>query len=276
MDSDQFDMVGDFASSAPSNPSTDVNGNGASFSRSASTVPSQPTPVHLTTSSTNGNASSQRLPAAAAEPEDDGRKRYRNNDPYALPSDSEDEDDDDDDELLTALPRNNNHRPKEESLAEFLRNNEPPADNAPRPISGPAANANIHKARTSATEPMTAEPPASRNRTTQSQSNGPQPVPQSFSPSNLNSTPRTGGPKLEARGAGAPRQRIPRGNAGARLGASEQSNTGDLADFLRSSGPAEEKSAPPPGIRSRWEDEPVEEPKKEKKKSFFSRFSSKK
>lgn len=273
MDSDQFDMAGDFASSAPSKPSSDVYGNGAPYSRSTSAAPSQPTPVHRTTPSTNGNSSTQRL-AAAEEPEGDGRKRYRNKDPYALPSDSEDEEDGDE-ELLTALPRKN-QRSKEESLVDFLRNNEPPADNAPRPISGPTAAANIHRARPSGTESVDPDPPTMRNKSMQSQSNGPQPVPyQSFSPPNANSTPRATGPRLEARGAGAPRQRIPRGNAGARLGAFEQSNTGDLADFLRSSGPTEEKGSAPAPITPRWQ-EPVESPKKEKKKSFFSRFSSKK
>lgn len=267
MDSDQFGEMGsDFASGAPSKPSTDVNGVSPSHTRSVSTIPSQPTPVHRATPSTNETAPTQRL-TVAAEPEGDvTRKRYRNKDPYAIPSDSEDSEDEED--FLTALPRKN-QRPKEESLVDFLRNNEPPTNNAPRPISGAAAAAS--KARQSTSEYPAAEPAAPRNKSMQSQSNGPQPVSPSFAPPNVNSTPRATGPKLEARGAGAPRKTIPRGNAGARLGAYEQSNTGDLADFLRSSGPTEE-SAPVAPRRQ----EPPESPQKEKKKSFFSRFKREK
>ncbi|GAB7335743.1 hypothetical protein MBLNU13_g08037t2 [Cladosporium sp. NU13] len=258
MDSDQFgEMGGDFASSAPpSKPSTD----------------SQPTPVHRTIPSPTEDIPAQRL-AAVPEPED-GRKRYRNKDPYALPSDDEDDDDDDED-FLTALPRKN-QRPKEESLVEFLRNNEPPNNNAPRPISSAAATANLNKGRQSAatTDASATQPHTNPN---------PQP-PSNFSPSNLNSTPRPPPPpptipKLEARGAGAPRKTIPRGNAGARLGAYEQSNTGDLADFLRSSGPTEEawpaapKRFEPPALPEAGSPSPL---KKERKKSFFSRFRKEK
>jgi hypothetical protein len=274
MDSDQFgDMGGDFASSAASKPSTEINGVSYPHGRSTSTIPSQPTPVHRTTPSTSESASAQRL-AVASEPEGDlTRKRYRNKDPYAIPSDSEDEEDEAD--FLTALPRKN-QRPQEESLVDFLRENEPPANNAPRPISGAAATANLNKGRTNPTpqqQSPSTDPTTSRPRTSQSQT-GPQPIPISpptFAPPNANSTPRpTSGPKLEARGAGAPRKPIPRGNAGARLGAFQQSNTGDLADFLRSSGPTEETAMPP----RRPEPEPMSPPKKEKKKKgFFSMFS---
>jgi hypothetical protein len=280
MDSDQFvEMGNDFASRAPSKPSTDVNGVSPQHGRSTSTIPSQPTPVHRTVPSMSESAPSQRL-AVAAEPEGDlTRKRYRNKDPYAIPSDSEDEADDE--QILTALPRKN-QRPKEESLVDFLRNNEPPTNNAPRPISGAAATANINKARQQGT--TAADPPSAPcTKSFQSQSNsGPQPTSPSFAPSNVNSTPRATGPKLEARGAGAPRKTIPRGNAGARLGAYEQSNTGDLADFLRSSGPAEE-AKPSPAVAAahaaalKRQQEAVPEPKKrERKKSFFSRFRKEK
>jgi hypothetical protein len=278
MDSDQFgDMGGDFASSAPSKPSTEINGVSYPHGRSTSTIPSQPTPVHRTTPSTSESASAQRLAVASSEPEGDvTRKRYRNKDPYAIPSDSEDEEDEAD--FLTALPRKN-QRPQEESLVDFLRDNEPPTNNAPRPISGAAATANLNKSRSNPSQQQqqqqqsTTDPTTTRTRSTQSQSTGPQPIPSSppsFSPPNANSTPRpTSGPKLEARGAGAPRKPMPRGNAGARLGAFQQSNTGDLADFLRSSGPAEESAA-----LSRRQDivpEPMSPPKKERKR-FFGMF----
>jgi len=260
-------MGNDFTSNPPSKPSTDVvNAVGPSHGRSKSNTPSQSTPVHRTTPSTSDSTSALRL-AAAPEPEGDvTRKRYRNKDPYAIPSDSEDEDDDE--EFLTALPRKN-QRPKEESFVDFLRNNEPPTNNAPRPISTAAAAANKARQSTTATT-TTTDPPA------------PQPTTTTFSPSNLNSTPRApsappAAPKLEARGAGAPRKNIPRGNAGARLGAYQQSNTGDLADFLRSSGPTEE-ARPGAGAPRRFEPvlpepgQPMPGMKKERKKSFFSRF----
>jgi hypothetical protein len=269
MDSDQFgEMGGDFASTAPSMPSMDVNGVSPSHGRSISNNPVQPLPVHRTIPSTSENIPAQR-PAVVPEPEDDGRKRYRNKDPYALPSD--DEDDDDDEDFLTALPRKS-QRPKDESLVDFLRNNEPPTNNAPRPISSAAT---VNKARQSTTT-TTTDPPAQSN---------PSPQPTStFSPSNLNSTPRAPpppptAPKLEARGAGAPRKTIPRGNAGARLGAYEQNNTGDLADFLRSSGPTEEAW---PAAPKRFESPALPEAgspsplKKQRKKSFFSRFRKEK
>ena len=279
MDSDQFgEMGGDFASTAlPSKPSTDVNGVSPSHGRSTSNTPVQPppfqpTPVHRTISSTSENIPATRH-AVLPEPEDDmTRKRYRNKDPYALPSDDEDDDDDDED-FLTALPRKS-QRPKEESLVDFLRNNEPPTNNAPRPISNAAT---INKARQSTTTATpTADPPAQTNPSPQASS--------TFSPSNLNSTPRPPPPpptvpKLEARGAGAPRKAIPRGNAGARLGAYQQSNTGDLADFLRSSGPTDEawpaapKRLEPPALPEAGLPSPL---KKERKKSFFSRFRKEK
>ncbi|KAM0705841.1 hypothetical protein Q7P35_007201 [Cladosporium inversicolor] len=178
MDSDQFgEMGGDFASSVPSMPSTDVNGVSPSHARSTSNTPVQPTPVHRTISSTSESTPAQRVAVVPEpEPEDDfTRKRYRNKDPYALPSDDEDDDDDDED-FLTALPRKN-QRPKDESLVDFLRNNEPPANNAPRPISRVAT---INKARQSTTT-TTADAPAQSNPSPQPTTN--------FAPPNLNSTP---------------------------------------------------------------------------------------
>jgi hypothetical protein len=212
--------------------------------------------MHRTIPSTNGSSSAL-LPAQNSQtsrhaPTDSdgdaggGRTRYRNKDPYAMPSDSEDDEDESD--YLAALPRKN-QRPQEESLAEFLRSQEPPANNSPRPIGGAAANR------------MSTEPNAARTKTTQAQANGPQPVPDT-------STPGTAtGAKTQARVS-----RIPRGNAGARLGAFEQSNTSDLADFLRSSGPTEEAAAAPPK-RQQYSEPPQKLEKK--KSSFFSRFSGK-
>jgi hypothetical protein len=249
MDSDQFDALVESASKAPSKTSTTAN--------SISAPPTRSTSLHRTIPSTNGSSSAL-LPAqnsqtsrhAPTNSDEDagGRTRYRNKDPYAIPSD--DEDDEDEDDILAALPRKN-QRPQEESLVEFLRSNEPPANNSPRPIGGAAAN------RISASQTQQPSTEA-RSKTTQAQTNGPQPVP-------ATSTAGTTGTKSQARVS-----RIPRGNAGARLGAFEQTNTSDLADFLRTSGPTEE-AAPAPK-RQQYS----EPPKLEKKKSsFFSRFAGK-
>jgi len=248
MDSDQFDTLVESASKAPSKPSTTANSTGAPPTRSTS--------MHRTIPSTSGSSSA--LPAQTSQASrhaptdsdggDVGRKRYRNKDPYAIPSDSEDEEDEAD--VLGALPRKNK-RPQEESLVDFLRNNEPPTNNSPRPIGGAAAN----RVSMSQTQQSSADTSTARSKTTQAQANGPQPV----------AATSTSTSKPQARGAGS---RIPRGNAGARLGAFEQTNTSDLADFLRSSGPTEE--AAPKRLQF------SEPPKIEKKKSgFFSRLAGK-
>ena len=247
MDSDQFDGLVEAASKAPSKPSTTAN--------SISAPPTRSTSINRTIPSTNGSSSAL-LPAQTSQtsrhaPTDSdgdaggGRTRYRNKDPYAMPSDSEDDEDEDD--ILGALPRKN-QRPQEESLVEFLRSQEPPANNSPRAIGGAAANR------------MSTEPAAARTKSTQAQASGPQPVPAT------SSSGSTTGAKSQARVS-----RIPRGNAGARLGAYEQTNTSDLADFLRSSGPTEEAAAAP---RREQFSEPPQKLEK-KKSSFFSRFSAK-
>lgn len=251
MDSDQFDDMGNDLPGKTSN----INGN-----RNSTIAPSKPTQAPRSNPSDkpapNGTSTSTSKPAPAM-PEGDGRKRYRNKDPYAIPSDSEDEDDEEA-EFITALPggsgggggSNKKPPPREESLVDFLRNNEPPSNNSPRPISSAAAAASA-----AAAKPAPA-PPVS-NPTSRPQSSG----------------TGTNGPKLEARGA-APRQRIPRGNAGARLGAFEDTNTGDLADFLRSSGPSEAASQPTPQVfASRQEPEPVKQSAGKKKGGFFARLA---
>jgi hypothetical protein len=250
MDSDQFDALVESASKAPSKTSTTAN--------SISAPPTRSTSVHRTTPSANGSSSAL-LPAqnsqtsrhapTHSDEEVGGRTRYRNKDPYAMPSDDEDEDD-----ILAALPRNN-QRPQEESLAEFLRSQEPPANNSPRPIGSAAAN----RISASQTQQSSAE---ARTKTTQAQTNGSQPI------AATSTAGATGTIKSAARVS-----RIPRGNAGARLGAFEQTNTSDLADFLRSSGPTEEAAeAPAPRRQQQYSDPPKLE---KKKSSFFSRFGGK-
>ena len=203
------------------------------------------------------------------------RKRHRNKDPYPI-------DDSEDDDLLTALPRD---RRPEESLVDFLRNNEPPPNNAPKPLApaGQAqARALLNKARANSINSLRAAAATSQSHPyvvpaspTESRSPGPS----SMSPNSPPQTPTTGfrsdassiapstrsmtsnttarpahitaqvtsagsipqssnRSKMQVRGAGeAPRT--------ARLAAHEM-ETGDLADFLRSSGPTEPARTPIP------------------------------
>ncbi|KAI7081586.1 hypothetical protein KC356_g9018 [Hortaea werneckii] len=209
---------------------------------------------------------------APALPTDEGgtmpaRKQHRNKDPYAIDYSDEDED------LLTALPKNNR---QEESLADFLRNNEPPEDNAPRPImNGNSARLRQPMGKSNASS-MSSLRSASANDAARTKSmqnpGGPRPgyTPSmrstaSGSPARRSSRPSSqqGGasalppmpgskPQMEAKTPGAtgkpPNSIGPDGQQ--RLGAfHKQSNTKELADFLKNSGPEEDdKSAPAPSI----------------------------
>lgn len=130
------------------------------------------------------------------------RKSRRVKDPYAIDSDDEDD-------YLTSLP---SARPqqKEESLADFLRNTEPPKANAPAPV----------VSRT----PITAK------------SNAGGPV-RSSSVANSTATSRLSKMKFEARPAGATKSGF--GGSGFHY------STNDMADFLRSSGPVEAYTVSP-------------------------------
>ena len=210
------------------------------------------------------------------------RKRYRNKDPYAIDLDTDEEEDD----LLTALPGTKRGG---ESLADFLRNSEPPADNAPRAIGGAVDSAQaqgvMNKARENTvntlrqttngahqgrTRSIQAQPgPQSaqfRARGSSLRSNGSAPVPQQAgSTASLPSAMKRTDPKLEARGAG--------GGKDARLGAFHGSGTGDLADFLRTSGPPAGTEAPAP-IVGRGIQQRAPSPEK-KKRGFFASFGRK-
>lgn len=101
------------------------------------------------------NVPGGRSPAFGVE-----RKRHRNKDPYPI-DDSEDED------FLTALPRD---KRSDQSLVDFLRQNEPPPNNAPAPlaVTGTAqARAMLNKARaTSVNSLRTANAPKKDSPTT--------------------------------------------------------------------------------------------------------------
>lgn len=300
MDSDQFNELGGVAAyngSKPQDLKLNTSVNAAPSTKSAtkspgpraagtsqSTVTNGPSPISSAPPPTMHPAHSgrpQTLSSGVQQPNGGGveRKRYRNKDPYAIDLDSDEEDED----LLTALPRN---KRREESLADFLRNSEPPADNAPRPIGGatdPAqAKGVMNKAREnsvnnlrqtnsngtdqSRTRSMQAQPgPQSaqaRPRVSSLRSNGSGPTPGKSSA--LPSAIKRTGPKLEARGAGG---------RDARLGAFHQSETGDLADFLRSSGPPPGSEAPAPIVGRGIQQRPPSPEKK--KKGFFASFGRK-
>lgn len=198
--------------------------------------------------------------AGPSKSSDGGRKRYRNKDPYAI-----DFSDDDDDDLLTALPP---QIKPDEGLAEFLRNSDVPVNNAPPTL---ATSKAADQARFALQEraqrqsptmqtkpqyggnagPSTSSPPlnglaqngvstkpaynpsvAESSRTNDSETTiRPAQIRSQISAGN--SVPQvrkpTGAPKMQVRAAGAPRS--------ARMNALHETSTGDLADFLRSSGP---------------------------------------
>lgn len=176
-------------------------------------------------------------------------KRYRNKDPYAI-----DFLDDEDDDLLTALPR---HRREEESLIDFLRHSEPPADNFPRGYtngtSSPPQAANKGAPRRGSTpglKTLGADAVSMGRRGSMPNRDGPQPANTKTANSSAPRQPQgttaiAVGPitkprsKMEARIANTPRN---------------DAGTTDLADFLRSSGPQPGQNASPspgPGAGTR-------------------------
>lgn len=169
-------------------------------------------------SAPNGNRGSQPIVLAKQnlQPPAGGpvRKQRRVKDPYAI-------DPDDEDDTLTALPNGDNAGSgrrgiqirKEESLADFLRNTEPPASNAPQPLINARPNGLINGA-------------SGANR-----------------PATQSSATSGGVPKkrFEARAAGA----TPTFQA-----REYYQTTNELAKFLGSSGPPE-GGAPAPNVPSK-------------------------
>ena len=157
---------------------------------------------------------------------------------------------------------------------DFLNNHEPPKDNGPRPLvngSGAQARSTMNKARVNSMQSLRSVnggSSAGGARTVQS-------GPVSARPGSASGTPasRTGiappgptgapRPKLEARSPGeANKDKDAAGGFGA---FSKQSGTQDLADFLKNSGPDEEKSAPAPQVGRQSKLSPKEAAKAQKK-----------
>lgn len=170
------------------------------------------------------------------------RKRYRNKDPYAI-------DLDDDEEDVSALPRGKRGG---ESLAEFLRRSGPATDGE-KPIASAASIAQARELR----ERARANVVNGNRRDSYYNANATSGAEDTALP-NVSTSKLTNG--MEARPPTA-------GRAGDRLGMGSSSNTKDLADFLRSSGPA-----PAPAVsRGNRTQQPVAPELKEKKsKGFFS------
>jgi len=231
----------------------------------------QPQRLAATNLSANNNAALSPISAGGATP---ARKRHRNKDPYAIDMDEEHDD------LLTALPKN---KRQEESLADFLNNNEPPKDNGPRPlVNGSSAQPKsiLNKSRANSMNSLrganaadAAVGASGRTKSMQS-SNGPKASYASSITSNTSAARRPGsrqangsplplmpnnGRKLEAKGSGSASQPGP--------GVLKKpSQTKELADFLKESGPDEDdKSAPAPNINRRSKLSPKETEKARKK-----------
>ncbi|KAK4556657.1 hypothetical protein LTR86_006228 [Recurvomyces mirabilis] len=217
-------------------------------------------PQHLSSAATTPKSAT--APAVEALP--GSRKRMRNKDPYAIDMDDEDDD------LLTALPKN---KRQEESLMDFLNNNEPPTDNAPRPI----VTGNNAQARTLLNKPRTGSINSLRNaanggdgRTRSSQSNGgPRPGSQNGRPGSSATMNSISRPKMEAKSPGD-------GSKDAtRFGAfSKESNTKELTEFFKNSAPdgkqgpganADDDGAPAPNINRRSKLNPKDAAKVQKK-----------
>jgi hypothetical protein len=163
------------------------------------------------------------------------RKSRRVKDPYAIDSDDEDD-------YLTSLPSARS-QPQEESLADFLKNTEPPKANAPAPVIS-----------------MGSRPQTNGSNANSSRSNAPSvggPV-RSSSIANSMATSRLSKMKWEARPAGATKSGF--GGNGFHY------STNDMADFLRSSGPVEAYAVSP-------EVPLAKKPSKRGKPSFWKRIS---
>ena len=194
MDSDDFnDYSASSSARQPANGATPTPPQAAPNGHTNNTNTTTATTTTTTQPAFSGQQT--RLQHSTLQPPGGGpvRKQRRIKDPYAIDSDDDDED------TLTALP---NGRPAraEESLEDFLRNTEPPAQNAPQPlISAMPVNG-------TAVQPPSTAP---RKR------------------------------RFEARPAGATKD----------FQAKDfQTPTGDLANFVRTSGPVDEgvtgKAAP--------------------------------
>lgn len=211
----------------------------------------QPTPSAQSQRPTNSYGTSSQ--STAAQQNQPVRKRVRNKDPYSMDFLDDDDDDDEDDDMA----------PQEregESLADFLNNNEPPRNNGPRPVvSVDSPEARSAAARVRASSGNGQQFVHNISGKTRLAQNGSRPqsghtTPRDIPP--LQSSAPAAAPKLQARG-------------GAKDIAAN-SNTRELADFFKSSGPEEVESAPAPTVGRVYR--PGAKDEKAKKKGFGGSF----
>ncbi|KAI6782081.1 uncharacterized protein J7T54_003500 [Emericellopsis cladophorae] len=226
------------------------------------------------------------------------RKQRRVRDPYAIDFSDEEEDDDD----LLGTPQPSARKPpakKEESLAEFLRNYEPPPEPAPAPVvadkgpkkkaSAPSLMGRLTRGQfgrdrsdsgsakdngRAASKPTPAPEARSMNHRSESiSSNGPRTghvpiqvnIPTSHSYNNAygSTEPRAERPRVaSAAGSGSGRVPMKKFEPREPVGGGSRSETADLAAFLRDSGP-------PPGMK---EATPAQSPPAAAEGSGFSKF----
>ncbi|KAF2435802.1 hypothetical protein EJ08DRAFT_289845 [Tothia fuscella] len=239
MDSDDLGALGSFGDfTALSSPHTSINSNGKQSS--APTVNSS-TGLLSAQKQTPSNRPSQS--SLSAPPSQIVRKTRRVKDPYAIDSDDEDDD------LLTALPNGRKPTANEESLADFLKNSEPPKANAPAPIKSATNGVNgvarqnlpngLKNNVPNTTVRQNGARPRSRSNTLTSQTSAAPPVRAPGTPT-ISAGPKIPMKRIEARAAGATRNGF--GGNGFHY------SMNDMADFLRSSGPVESRVAPSPEV----------------------------
>ncbi|KAK3681888.1 Transmembrane emp24 domain-containing protein 10, partial [Vermiconidia calcicola] len=224
------------------------------------------------------------------------KKRYRSKDPYALDF----LDDDEDEDHLTSLPKASR---QDESMADFLNSNEPPQDNAPKPVVRPnsskARSAVAGTATSGTLTPGTATPNTETRRgvTLSDPSNPSRPKSGGTFPERPRSIAKTAGPRSgqtapRARSSNRPaasdsvppaipssRRQTMTGTAptsgtstpkmqarGSAKDVKPNSSTKDLANFFRDEEPDGADSAPAPiiGRKTREEAQKEEEMAKNK------------
>lgn len=206
MDSDELNSYGDFSQGSKSSTRKTGATTAPPVGRMAPAIAPRTAPTIAP--APNRSAGASGMPQIV-------KKQRRVKDPYAIDSD-EDEDD-----YLTSLPGGRAvQAPKEESLADFLRNSEPPSNNTPKVL--PVGPNPRFMSGSSAARPT--------SRSVNSGFGGPSAVPQSPR-SAMSGSMKQSKPRFEARAAGATRNGF--GGNGFYY------STNDMADFLRSSGPVD-------------------------------------
>ncbi|KAF2003672.1 hypothetical protein P154DRAFT_79976 [Amniculicola lignicola CBS 123094] len=246
VDSDQFDRMLDennsnIESGFGSQVSTASTKHSTNTSNSRTGLLATPNTVQPAYSNTP-----QKLSGSLSNPEPHiTRTRRRVKDPYAIDSDDEDDDED----LITALPKSAPPR-REEGLMDFLNSMEPPSNNNPQPLLLDPAVVAAAKARVAAMNSSAASIPSSTTSSATARNGS------SVRNNGPTSPPSQAPPSIRPEARGAMQQQKPRLQARgalARESTPGRSDTNDLADFFRTSGPPE-PPAPAPGATIKKEE----------------------